>query len=116
MDPIVIGIATVVVNILVLSVGGTWKISELKASLVKAISDSKDLVEQKQDKHEQYIGETISAIREKIREVELYVRDTYMRRDSFYELNKANAEALTSLGSEIKARLERMEAKIDQKT
>jgi hypothetical protein len=38
-----------------------------------------------------------------------------MRRDSFYEANKANGEALNSLGTEIKARLERMEAKIDAK-
>lgn len=113
---LVIGAATIVVNILVLSIGGTWKLSELKASLVKEIHESKDDVEAKQAKTQHDVGESIAAIREKVREVELYCRDTFMRRDSFAEANKINANALQSLGSEIKSRLERMEAKIDRQT
>ncbi len=39
-----------------------------------------------------------------------------MRKDSFYETNKQNVEALHNLGQKIEMRLERMEQKIDQKT
>lgn len=117
MEPAVIGViigaVTIVVNILVLSIGGTWKLSELKASLVKEIHESKEEVEAGHAKYVREVGESLSALREKVREVELYCRDTFMRRDSFYEVNRANTEALKALGEKIEARLERMEAKID---
>ena len=104
-------------HLIVQLVGGGWnlssRLSQMEQTLRKAIEDSKSEVEARQDKSIQDFGETAAALREKIREVELYCRDTFMRRDSFYEANKANGEALNSLGTEIKARLERMEAKID---
>jgi hypothetical protein len=104
-------------HLVVQLVGGGWnlssRLSQMETALRKAIEDSKSEVEARQDKSVKDFGETASALREKIREVELFCRDTFMRRDSFYEVNKANSEALNSLGSEIKARLERMEAKID---
>ena len=35
----------------------------------------------KQDRHTHDVGESLAAIREKIREVELFSRDTFLRRD-----------------------------------
>jgi hypothetical protein len=72
-------------------------------------------VQEKQSRASHDVGETIAAIREKIREVELFNRDTFLRRDELYKVTAQNSEALKSVGEKIEARLERMEAKIDAK-
>lgn len=116
---IIAGLA-VLLTAIQLIFGGGWKLSgrlaSMEATLRKSIEDSKGEIERRQDRATRDVGETIAGIREKIREVELFCRDTFMRRDSFYEVNKQNTDALASLGAEIKVRLERMESKIDQKT
>ena len=61
-------------------------------------------------------GETTQAVRTKIVEIELFSRDTFMRRDSGYKMQEALQSEVRGLGEEIKNRLERMENKIDTKT
>lgn len=100
--------------------GDSWglagKLAEMERGLRQAITDSTKEVEEKQSRASHDVGETIAAIREKIREVELFNRDTFLRRDEFYKVTAQNSEALKSVGEKIEARLERMEAKIDAKT
>ena len=68
-------------------------------------------------------GETVAAIREKFRELELYCRDRFVGRDVFYQVKaelsadiKAVVGMITSTSDKLDARLERMEAKIDSKS
>jgi hypothetical protein len=77
-------------------------------------------IDSKVDRQSREFGETVAAMREKMRELELYCRDTFVRRDGFYQVKaelssdiKAMVGMIGSLGSKIDARLERMEQKID---
>lgn len=58
-------------------------------------------------------GETATAIRQKITEVELFMRDNYIKRDSFYHGVNELATNVKSLGESLDGRLIRMENKID---
>lgn len=68
------------------------------------------------DKTTREFGEVALAIRQKITEVELFCRDTYVRRDGFYKVQENFETSIRALGDKIDARLERMEVKIDSKT
>lgn len=110
-----LAIAAFVVNLLVLVVGGTWRLSRMEVALREEISKSRAEVEERHDRISREFGETIAAIREKIREVELFCRDTFVRRDGFYKVRDELALDIKTLGEKIEARLERMESKIDSK-
>jgi hypothetical protein len=112
--PIVIAIAAFVLNLLVIAVGGTWRLSRMEVSLGQAIAKSRAEIEERQDKLSRECGDSILAIREKVSQVELFCRDTFMRRDSFYEANKKNGDDMKAAWDRIEQRLDRMEKKIDR--
>ena len=109
----ILSIVTVTINILVLTIGGTWKISEVKTALVKAISEARDLIDQKQREHEFAVDQSLALLRDDIHQVELFCRGTFLRRDSFREVNRDNGKSIRLMGDKIDARLDRIEAKID---
>jgi hypothetical protein len=70
-------------------------------------------------------GETVTAIRQKIAdvdgglgkritEIELYVRDTFLQKDSFRAVIAEIMNDMKSLGDRIETRLLRMEDKLDR--
>lgn len=59
-------------------------------------------------------GETGRAIREKISQVELFMRDNYIKRDSFYHGLTELASNVKILSENLDGRLIRMENKIDE--
>ena len=61
-------------------------------------------------------GETIAAIRSKVNEVELFVRDNFVRKDTFNVVMLRLESDVKGIGDRIETRLLRMEAKIDTKT
>lgn len=106
--------------------GLTWKLSRVEFSLRETIQVARDEVELRQDEQVRNIGETIRGFQDhvrtvdqrltdKIREVELFCRDTFVRRDGFYKVRDEMSADLKALGDKIETRLERMEVKIDSK-
>jgi hypothetical protein len=98
----------------------TWKASQIKADILASIADhAKEdgeeftSVRNEIDTTARSFGESFAAIREKIREVELFGRDTYMRRESFYKTMEMLSSDLKSNFLKIETRLDRMETKID---
>ena len=77
-----------VVNLIVLAVGGTRAIGRLETSLRETIEKSRKEIDERLDAQSRDFGETISALRQKIHEVELWARDTFMRRDGFYKVQE----------------------------
>lgn len=108
--------AAFVLNLLGTVVGVTWKLSRVETSIKDALKVERREIDEAIDRVRQEAGEMGHALREKIREVELHGRDTFMRRDSFYESQKAQSADIKTLIDQVQARLERMEAKIDSKT
>src|SRR5882672_919634 len=58
-------------------------LGELELKVAAAINKSKEDVEERIDRQGREFGETVIAIRQKITEVEIWSRDTFVRRDSF---------------------------------
>lgn len=105
-----------VLNLVVIAVGGTWKFAQLEGSLRKAIEESRKEVDDRIDATSREFGETAQAVRQKVHEVELWARDTFMRRDGFYKVKEELSTEMKSVRDELRGDLRRMEAKIDQKT
>ncbi len=127
---IIAGLA-LAVNIGVHVFGGGWnlstKIATMQIELRKAINDSKDEIERKQDaiakdfidreaRLTREFGETVSALRQKVHEIETWARDEFVRKGSFENSLDRLDRTVGDQFANIDKRLERMEAKIDSKT
>lgn len=120
---IAIGINALVMiaGLVVISVRVTWQAAQTKAEIIATITDhAKEdgdefiAVRNEIDTVTRGFTDTFTAIREKIREVELFGRDTYMRRESFYKTMEMLSADLKSNFLKLEGRLDRMETKIDQ--
>jgi hypothetical protein len=107
---------TLVVLLVTFSGGLVWQLSRVEKSLGDKINEAKDEVERRQDTHLREFGETVSAIRSKINEVELFAANNYVKRDGFYKVQEQIGSEIRSLGDKIEARFVRLETKIDTKT
>lgn len=111
---------SLVLTVILQVLGGSWKLSgklaDMEISLRKVIIDNRNEVEFRQDRHTHDVGETIAAIREKVREVELFVRDKYIEKDDFLLQMQHHNDMITMNFTNITARLDRMEKKLDQKS
>jgi predicted nucleic acid-binding Zn-ribbon protein len=83
-----------------------WKLRGAVAELKEAIETARDEIELKQERYVREVGESLSAIRQKIHDVETWSRDTFVRRDSF-------AAAIAELGLRIEKRIDKLEFKMD---
>ena len=110
-----------ITGLVAVSVRVTWKAAEIEKTILATITahakedgDEFMSVRDEIDNTARSFGESFTAIREKIREVELFGRDTYMRRESFYKTMEMLSADLKSNFLKVEARLDRMETKIDQ--
>lgn len=108
-----VAVAGFLLNFVGTLIAGVWKLSQLEVRLRGDISKARDEIEMRQDQHSREFGETIAALRQKVADVELYAANNYVRRDGFYKVQEQLTADIKALGLEIKGRLERMEAKID---
>lgn len=117
---LIIAGSSLVLTIIAQVWGGSWKLSgklsDMEKGLTKAINDSKEEVEEKQDRAVHDFGETIAALKEHVREVEMFMRDKYIEKTDFIIQIQHHNELLTMNFSSITARLDRMEKKLDSKT
>ena len=110
----IIAACSLAFNMVAAVVALTWGLGRVRDAVRDEIDENRDHTEVSIDNLGRSFGESLTGIREKIREVELFGRDTYMRRESFYK-------TMEMLGIDIKAqfgrldlRLDRMETKLDQ--
>lgn len=117
---LIIAGSSLVLTIIAQVWGGSWKLSgklsEMEKGLTKAINESKEEVEEKQERNVHDFGETIAALKEHVREVEMFVRDKYIEKNDFIIQMQRHNEMLTMNFNSITARLDRMEKKLDSKT
>jgi hypothetical protein len=107
-----IGIASLVLNAGGILVALTWGVSKIKDAIREEIEDHRRDVDKKIDELRRNFAETIAAIRTKINDTELWNRDTFMRRESFYKAMQGYSDQTTAAFDKIDARLERMETMI----
>lgn len=59
-------------------------------------------------------GETAAAIRQKVNEVELFCRDTFLRQESFYKANDETRIEIRALGDKMDIGFVRLNERIDE--
>lgn len=124
MDTAVVAIliagSTLLLNLGIHIYGGGWnlssKLSTMEQSLRVSINEAKNEIEDRQDRMTRDAGETASAIRQKIHEIETWARDEFVRKNSFELVLSRTERVMGEQFGKIDARLERMETKLDSKT
>ena len=114
---IVVSALALVFNIGLSIYSGGWnlsnKIADMEARLRNDIIEAKTELETRQDTSTRENGEGLAAIRQKVHEVEMWIRDTFVRRDSFLQVIAEVKTGFNDLGTRLEKRLDRMEEKID---
>jgi hypothetical protein len=98
---------------------GSWslsgKIARMETGLRSAIEKSKKEVEEQHNEHTALVGTTLTSFRDKFRELELYVRDNYVKSPDFLHAMKQYSEIQKAYQEALLNRLDRVEKKIDDK-
>jgi hypothetical protein len=108
-------VGTFVLTLLAFAGGIVWKLSRVETSLRADIVQARDEVEARSDKSIHDVGESLQAMRQKIADVELDMLKNYVRRDGYYKERAELSTDIKELGDRIEKRLDKMEAKIDEK-
>lgn len=115
---IIAGIA-LLLNLVQRIFGGGWNLSkslkEVEIRLQASIEASKREIEEQQRASSHEFGETVSALKEHVRQVEFHLRDNYIRKDDFIVHMKAHDDLLRLNFANITSRLERIEKTLDHK-
>lgn len=122
---VMLGIAGFLINLIVLAVGGTYKLSQVEGSIRGALYTHREEMDEEISNlkinfaatiaaERRDTGESLLAIRTKVNEVELYVRDTFVERSTFTQIIQTITSDIRALGDRIESRMLRMEGKMDQ--
>ncbi len=106
---LIVAVCGFLLQIGVTLVAVTRALDKTEASLRQTITQTKDEIEERQDRMSREFGETVQAIRQKVHEVETWARDEFMRKEDFEMVR----EDIVRLADKLEARLVRMEAKLD---
>lgn len=137
---LVTAVVSVAVTILTLSITGIWKLTRSEAALQKSILTSKHEVTQQintevtsirqginsevanirqevREEHDEFmhsIGESLSAIRQKATDVEIWNRDNFVRRTDFQNVVDGLTRSMEGLRVSVEGSLKEMNAKLDR--
>ena len=109
-------IASFILNCTVALIGLTWGLKKIGDKINERIDEHRERFDYEVSEVRKGAGEMGIAIRAKIQEVELYIRDTYVRRDSFGAVMDQFRSEWRGQFELLNSRLERMEKKIDRTT
>lgn len=108
---------------------GTWHFANRERQLEKSFADALDemraettqnLAEINRDMNTGFstvqnrVGETVTALREKVHQTEIYVEKEFIRRTEFYEFSRTQSDMLRMMDAKIDARLAQQEASINR--
>jgi hypothetical protein len=118
-------IATISVAAISVIGAGIWRVGLLQATVLKLIQEYKDEVDKSIDDERlrtgaefsilrREIGETMTAMRQKINEVEIWGRDNYVKKDTFNMVTDRITQSIEKLGNKIEGRIDKMDEKFDE--
>ena len=125
---LIVAAAALGLNLVLALKSGSWGMADRLTAMEKAIMDAVNANKHEVDKEidvlraeiytsievsERRFGETAEAIRHKVNDVELYIRDTYARRDSLLLFMQESRDLIKDSVTRLEVRLDRMEKKID---
>lgn len=113
---VIINLIGLVISTISLAVTGIWKLSQMDMAMRQTLAEHLNEIENKIDSHKDKVDQDFSivnqgfaAVRQKINDVELYMRDTYIQKSSFTEVVNRISGEIAVLGDRIEKRLQRIE-------
>lgn len=125
----VIAFTSLGLNLLIAIIGATWGIGKISSKLqetfqveidghkqttVKAVESLQKLISENELSTERKIGETGASLRTKITEVELHIRDNFVRRDTFQEMIRLMSTNMQTQFERLEASINRLSDKLDR--
>jgi hypothetical protein len=122
---IALGVLGFVLQGVLLAVAGTWKLTRIEKAILETVITHRKEIDSDIDARDRNVGESLQGIRQKIAdvdqsavkkitEVELYVRDTFVRRDSWHQAMNQMHERWAAGEKTAEERDLRIEAKVDR--
>lgn len=123
---IYVGGATLALSLIAYAVRLTWKVSDVEKeiradmdaqidNLQRDIANMKSAGADRADTMRHESGEMGSAIRAKIHEVEMFVRDKFVSKDSFELVVSRLEKSMEKLGDKIEEKMDRLVDRIQSK-
>lgn len=117
-----IGLGSLGLAIVVNGVGLVWKVSRVELSIRTDLKKDYDdqIAAARAERAEEIetirreFGETVSAIRTKVHELETWSRDEFVRKASFEKAIDRMEKGIERLGTKIEERLDKMAEKIEK--
>lgn len=98
--------------------GGGWNLSKnlgaVEGKVTAAVTTAVAGLEEKHKEATHDFGETVSALKEHVRQVEFHIRDNYIRKDDFIVHMKQHDDLLRMNFANINSRLDRIEKTLDE--
>jgi hypothetical protein len=104
-----VAVLSLLLNVSIAIVGATWGVARIRIAVSEAIEQHRQDFDARLSSAERVTGEGMAAIRGKMHEIELWARDTFVRRDSFLAVTNEIKGGLADLGNAIGRRLDRIE-------
>ena len=112
-----VALATLVLSFVISAISGTWILGKSREKLSEKIDEAKLELERKihdeTDNSVHDFGETVSAIRTKMNEMELWNRDNFVNKATFNVVLAQLRSDAERLEDKIDRRFDRIEAKLD---
>ena len=112
----IVAIGSLCLNVGIAVVGATWGISKIKDAVRDAIEKHREKYDNDLDHLGRSFGEGLAAIRQKVHDLETWIRDEFVRKASFDNSATRMERAISDQFDKLEKRLDRMEAKIDSKS
>lgn len=116
MSDLTVSIASLIVSTIAIIIAGVWKLGSVRDELKDVINANRQELEKKLDEETDTVrhefGETISALREKLTQVELYIRDNYVSKNSFNTVLERILAELKSVSDRFENRFIKLETDI----
>lgn len=110
-----VAIGSLCLNVGIAVVGATWGISKIKDAVRDAIEKHREKYDNDLDNIGRSFDEGLAAIRQKMHDLETWIRDEFVRKQSFDNSATRMERTIAAEFDKLEKRLDRMEAKIDNK-
>ena len=111
-----VAIGSLCLNVGIAIVGATWGITKIKDAVRDAIDKHREKYDDDLDALGRSFGEGMAALRQKVHELETWIRDEFVRKASFEWSANRLERTVSEQFDKLEKRLDRMEAKIDSKS
>ena len=116
---VLIALGMLGVNFIGAIVGGTWVLARSRAKVVEKIDAARLELEQKINVETDHVthdfGETVSAIRQKMNDMELWNRDNFVNKSTFNSVMDQWRSWFVRFEDKMDKRLDRIDAKLDER-